>query len=1038
MRARCRSRLSAGWLILCFCWPPVAQAAALAKPVSPAATQQPSAGSEAPGPGLAAYLSAYQLIEEVKRLNQAKDFPAAIETGRKAYQLLEAHQLSPADIRRLAASMPQGEQLKRASPRLFQAALMLPLISELGAAFEATADYPQVISLVLLFNTVTEQLSDNDWSVIATLSTAPGGAPPSPMLLKQTFQLMGGYLLSNAYGISGEKEKALSLAKQTLPLALSLQNKEAEAELLLIQAKAISDWATTQSQYNEVLTLAQQALEIGRSLNNDLMQSEALDKIAETYNKTADYQKAIEAATSSLAAAKTAKEPSATVAPLLTLASIYLNLGDYRQSRELYSEALAIARQLKPIPELEALSLALLSLNDFLERNYPKTLELATQSLDLIPKVKTPYLRRQIAMLANLLLAGGYTGIADNKRAIHHLQASRQLSRDNKDVGSEAFFSMVLGGAYRRNQQYQQSLEAYNHASAHSGSTEPGMLYTGLARTHFKLKQTTTALAYYQKAIEAIEQMRGKNRALTRNLQASLLQAIQDVDNTSIADIYREYADLLLSQGRSSEASQVLELLKLQELSEYTNSKPSPSSKPLAQTPTESRLVKQYGSLIAFGKTFDSCQKTNCPEKSQLADQRDALITEFNQRIQNLENSVRDRLSKDRGNLDTQDLRSVGKKIVEAQEGTVLINIFVADNKTWVLWVSRGGVVKSVEVPVGEPRIREAVNQFRQLLQTPTSSLQAVQSQGKLLYDWLIKPVEPELNLNKIQNLVFSLDRSARYIPMAALFDGTNYLVEKYSISTVLSAGLTDTESRLPAGTANTKVLGLGLSRPVAGFNALPNVPAELDVIIRNSSGDQKGIYPGKAFLNAEFDYRALRDNLQGHNILHIATHGVFVPGKQDDSYLVLGTGEKLPIPRIDNLEDLSDVHLVVLSACETALGETAKDGVEIPGVSFYFLNRRAKAVMASLWLVDDASTRILMEQFYASAASDPRPSKAQALRAAQLSLLGVSNGSGQASAQRGLAVQGRPTSSAPQPPTGVGYSHPYYWAPFILIGNGL
>jgi CHAT domain-containing protein len=347
-------------------------------------------------------------------------------------------------------------------------------------------------------------------------------------------------------------------------------------------------------------------------------------------------------------------------------------------------------------------------------------------------------------------------------------------------------------------------------------------------------------------------------------------------------------------------------------------------------------------------------------------------------------------------------------------------------------------VVKSVEVPVGEPRIREAVNQFRQLLQTPTSSLQAVQSQGKLLYDWLIKPVEPELNLNKIQNLVFSLDRSARYIPMAALFDGANYLVEKYSISTVLSAGLTDTESRLPAGTANTKVLGLGLSRPVAGFNALPNVPAELDVIIRNSSGDQKGIYPGKAFLNAEFDYRALRDNLQGHNILHIATHGVFVPGKQDDSYLVLGTGEKLPIPRIDNLEDLSDVHLVVLSACETALGETAKDGVEIPGVSFYFLNRRAKAVMASLWLVDDASTRILMEQFYASAASDPRPTKAQALRAAQLSLLGVSNGSGQASAQRGLAVQGRQTSSAPQPPTGVGYSHPYYWAPFILIGNGL
>jgi tetratricopeptide (TPR) repeat protein len=209
--------------------------------------------------------------------------------------------------------------------------------------------------------------------------------------------------------------------------------------------------------------------------------------------------------------------------------------------------------------------------------------------------VKTPYLKRQIAMLANILLAGGYTEMTNSAKAVQHIEASLLLSQENKDASSEATIAGLLGGAYRRNQQYQKSLEAYNQAAKLTASTDHGMLYTGLARTHLKLNQTTIALTHYQKAIEILEQLRGKNRGLTRNLQVSLLQAIQDLDNTSIVDIYREYADLLLSQGRSLEASQVLELLKLQELSEYTQVKPSssaspsPSPKPLAQTPTESR-----------------------------------------------------------------------------------------------------------------------------------------------------------------------------------------------------------------------------------------------------------------------------------------------------------------------------------------------------------------------------------------------------------------------------------------------------------------
>ena len=112
-----------------------------------------------------------------------------------------------------------------------------------------------------------------------------------------------------------------------------------------------------------------------------------------------------------------------------------------------------------------------------------------------------------------------------------------------------------------------------------------------------------------------------------------------------------------------------------------------------------------------------------------------------------------------------------------------------------------------------------------------------------------------------------------------------------------------------------------------------------------------------------------MRDNLLGRKILHIATHAKFIRGTPDSSYLLLGTGEKLTIPKIETLQDLADIHLVMLSACETALGGSNQDGAEIAGISYYFLNGGAKAVMASLWSVDDQSTGLLMQQFYGNLA---------------------------------------------------------------------
>ncbi|MEM9807654.1 MAG: CHAT domain-containing protein, partial [Cyanobacteria bacterium P01_D01_bin.56] len=169
----------------------------------------------------------------------------------------------------------------------------------------------------------------------------------------------------------------------------------------------------------------------------------------------------------------------------------------------------------------------------------------------------------------------------------------------------------------------------------------------------------------------------------------------------------------------------------------------------------------------------------------------------------------------------------------------------------------------------------------------------------------------------------------------------------------------------------------------------------------------------------------------------HIATHAKFEPGSPDRSFLVLGNGEQLAIPEIDTLlqADLENVHLVVLSACETAYGEEGSDGREIAGISSYFLKgNRAQAVMASLWAVNDQSTSVLMQRFYEFLATGDL-TKAEALQQAQLSLLYSEDVQTRLSAMRSGAFR---TANWEESRGDSAIAHPYHWAPFILIGNAL
>lgn len=712
---------------------------------------------------------------------------------------------------------------------------------------------------------------------------------------------------------------------------------------------------------------------------------------------------------------------------------VHEQLGDYNTALKFYQQALAIRQQVRDRVGIGT------SLNNI--GSLYRQLKQPNQALELYQQaLKTAQETGDRAGEATALnnLGSTYSSLKRLPQAVDLYQqalAIREEIGDRNGIGNSL---NNLGSVYQSLNQPTPALAAYNAAlgvAKQVGSRQmERVILSNLASFYAEQKQPQMAIAFYKSAINVSELIRQDLRVLSRQQQESYTK--------TVADSYRALADLLLAQGsRILEAQAVLELLKVQELQDFTRTirnAAQPSN--VALSPNEAKIIQRYGSLIAFGQTVETCKKNRCPNLSQLNDQLQALTQDFNQTVQAFESEIRQRRASDDAFLDPKRLPKL-KEIVEAQPKTVLIYPLVMKDKIWLVLAAPGGVLKSQQIPVSRQQLGEAVLKFRQQVQDPRVPVTTIQATGKQLYDWLILPLEPELKANQIENLVFSLDRVTRYIPIAALFDGKQYLIENYAISTVLSAELTDTRDRLPIGTKNTSILAVGADK-FPDLPPLPNVALEINAIVRKQPSSTSGIYPGIEFLNQAFSFRALRDHLTGHKILHIATHGAFVPGRPESSYLVMGNGDKLTIPQIQTLQDLSDVHLVVLSACETALGGADQDGVEISGISSYFLSAGAKAVIASLWSVSDESTSLLMQQFYSALAHSTAQAaitKPQALRQAQLSLL-YGGGVGSTNA-RGLGVigaaDGRRDATGDRP-TAAPYTKPFYWAPFILIGNSL
>jgi CHAT domain-containing protein len=300
-------------------------------------------------------------------------------------------------------------------------------------------------------------------------------------------------------------------------------------------------------------------------------------------------------------------------------------------------------------------------------------------------------------------------------------------------------------------------------------------------------------------------------------------------------------------------------------------------------------------------------------------------------------------------------------------------------------------------------KVEKTLEELQQDLREP-DRINDVKILSSQVYKWLISPLETDLANQPIKTLVFVLDGYLRNIPMGVMYDDqkNQYLIQKYAVA--LAPGLQLIEPKL-LQRKNLDVLAVGISkqREIGDrkFSALENVTTELQQI--------KTVIPrSKELLDQDFTKKNIQTQIQQipYTVVHIASHGEF-SSNADQTFIL--TWEQLlkvrdfdQLLRLRNQSESRAVELLVLSACQTASGDK-RATLGLAGIA---VKAGARSTVATLWSVDDASTAQFMDQFYQEL-GNIKLSKAEALRRAQIAILDK-------------------------------YKTPFYWAPYVLVGNWL
>ncbi|MFG6100340.1 CHAT domain-containing protein [Leptothoe sp. ISB3NOV94-8A] len=342
--------------------------------------------------------------------------------------------------------------------------------------------------------------------------------------------------------------------------------------------------------------------------------------------------------------------------------------------------------------------------------------------------------------------------------------------------------------------------------------------------------------------------------------------------------------------------------------------------------------------------------------------------------------------------------QQIDQVVDDGQSATAVLYPIILPDRLEVILKLPNQPLQHYATPLAQTDLEVIINDLRQQV-VRSFGLRSTQSLAKQIYDSLLKPAESALEEAQVDTLIFILDGALRNIPMATLYNGQQYLVQKYSLALAPGLKLVDPK---PLAEQNLAAITAGLSESRHGFIPLPFVNVEVEQI--------QSTLDSRVLLNETFTKSALTDaiNQTPFPVVHLATHGQFSSNPEET--FILAWDNPIQINALNRLLRNSEqsrqdaIELLVLSACETATGDK-QAALGLAGVA---VRAGARSTLASLWNIDDETSAVLMQQFYQVLTRNPT-TKASALRQAQLALL-----------------------KNPR------YQHPRYWAPYVLVGNWL
>ncbi|HEY9880967.1 MAG TPA: CHAT domain-containing protein, partial [Leptolyngbyaceae cyanobacterium] len=449
------------------------------------------------------------------------------------------------------------------------------------------------------------------------------------------------------------------------------------------------------------------------------------------------------------------------------------------------------------------------------------------------------------------------------------------------------------------------------------------------------------------------------------------------------------------------------------------------------------RILELYNQAITQGQELSQLRQVSESERTPIQQQRIAYLVASQQ---NLLESFDDFIARPevaeainqlsrtarRQNLDIEQLNALQDNLRNLNQNTVLLYPLILNDRLELVLVTPHSPPIRRTVTVPREELNKAIAQFRILLTDRTSDPKA---QAQQLYQWLIKPIEQDLKQANAETILYAPDAQLRYIPLAALYNGDQWLIQRFRINFITAASLTDfdtpshKEVKVLAGAFTEGNVTFQVGSRQFSLRGLPFAGVEINNIAAE-------IPNTTTLVNQAFSPQATVPRMDDYTVVHLATHAEFVPGEPDESFILFGNGDRVTLRDISTWS-LPNVDLVVLSACETALGGELGNGEEILGLGYQVQRTGARAAIASLWSVDDGGTQILMNAFYSGL--ERGLTKAEALRQAQIAL--ITGDASSVTAERGTVEIVDAQTGSPQR---TQLDSPYYWAPFILIGNGL